>query len=163
MTERIDLDTGDETNSRNALLQQLGLAGEASYLPEDQAPAVDLRKLHALVDHELPDDESLAVCRLMASFRSWNDSYVQVLREHTDKGGVEQLGDPSGEDHAETRKICDEDLIEYAAGDLDALDDEIRGLIARERERVGSPVWKWFQDLERKARNPFNVDWKRLL
>jgi tetratricopeptide (TPR) repeat protein len=60
---------------------------------------------------------------------------------------------------ASKRAIREADLVSYAAGDDDQLDDETFWLIERERKREGSPIWKWFQDFDAKCRDPFNVNW----
>jgi hypothetical protein len=60
------------------------------------------------------------------------------------------------------RAIHEDDLLTYAAGNDERLDDEIFWLIERERKREGSPIWKWFQDFDAKCRDPFNVDWRRM-
>jgi hypothetical protein len=46
-------------------------------------------------------------------------------------------------------------LIEYLAGDLD---DATRERIDLQRQIVGSPVHKWFEEMQQKLSDPFDID-----
>ena len=41
-------------------------------------------------------------------------------------------------------------------------DDEMRELIAQQRKLVGSPVQKWFAEMQAKLSGPFNIDWGKV-
>jgi hypothetical protein len=58
-----------------------------------------------------------------------------------------------------THSLTADLLIEYLAGDLD---DETRERIDLQRQIVGSPVHKWFEEMQQKLGDPFNVDWSAL-
>ena len=41
-------------------------------------------------------------------------------------------------------------------------DDEMRELIAQQRKLIGSPVQKWFAEMQAKLSGPFNIDWGKV-
>lgn len=42
------------------------------------------------------------------------------------------------------------------------VDDETRERITREMEIVGSPVQRWFTEMDAKMSDPLNVDWGKI-
>ncbi len=67
-----------EQSDRDELLEKLGVS-DVGYLPDEEAPPIDEDLLRRLVHHELSDDESLAVCRNLASYRCWSKAYTEIL------------------------------------------------------------------------------------
>ena len=58
---------------------------------EKNAPAVDQTTLDALVRDELAEKEARAAHRLILSYRTWNDAYVETLiREYHRRHSSEQ-------------------------------------------------------------------------
>ncbi|MFA6038788.1 MAG: hypothetical protein WCV62_04010 [Candidatus Peribacteraceae bacterium] len=60
------------------------------------------------------------------------------------------------ESAGEPRRITKADLMQFLAHECD---DEMREIIARERNVAGSPVQEWFARFQQKCANPLNVDW----
>ena len=63
---------------------------------------------------------------------------------------------------ANEREIHEADLLKYIAMDASELPPITYALIARERIRIGSPIWKWFRAFDLKCRDPLNIDWRML-
>jgi hypothetical protein len=66
-----------------------------------------------------------------------------------------ELRQSSTDDRISTRTLC-----KFLAGKVDP---SIEARIAREMDIIGSPVQKWFADLDAKPDNPLeNIDWLEL-
>ncbi len=58
-------------------------------------------------------------------------------------------------------RISPQLLCKFLAGST-GIDDETRRKIVEQKRIVGSPVWNWFQEMDAKLSDPFNVDWGAL-
>lgn len=57
------------------------------------------------------------------------------------------------------RHITESELVQFALGRFQAIDANARAFIAAERQRVGSPIACWFDDLKQKSAHPLSIDW----
>ena len=60
------------------LFELLGI--DRDYAPDDQAPAIDERRLLAFIRDALSQEERHAVIRLIARFRSWHNAWGELVR-----------------------------------------------------------------------------------
>jgi hypothetical protein len=51
----------------------------------DGGPPVDQELLRGLADRSLPEEQTLEICRLVATFRSWSDGLRSVMTEQTER------------------------------------------------------------------------------
>jgi len=73
----------DQADDERSLAEEFGI--KVHYLPDEQAPPVDLDLLEKYIRQELSPEKTTAVCHLLANFRVWHDACTTLLRSRPKK------------------------------------------------------------------------------
>ena len=70
----------ENSQTEPSLLDKLGI--KECFLPDEQAPPVDVERLEQYVRRELPEENASEVDTLIASYRNWHEAFGAALEQN---------------------------------------------------------------------------------